>query len=92
MGRKPKIGEGHAKAAFRQGLDELRNALYTESNVVQKSVEPGLYGSPTMGEIADDRRGETIGTQRSSVLGERIAQALRESDGPARDSHEREPG
>lgn len=92
MKPRTKIGQGHFMAWLRQGLDELRNWFYSGSNVAQKQVEPGLFGSPTMGEIADDRRGETIGAQRSSVLGERIAQALRESDGPARDSHEREPG
>jgi hypothetical protein len=90
MKRKPKIGEGHAKAAFRQGLDELRSALYPESNVAQKQVEPGIYGSPTMGEIADDRRGDIDRPERPSILGEKIAQAIRESKTMSRDDHEPE--
>ena len=53
--RQPKIGEGHAAAMLRQGLRELRAAVYPESNVAQ-TPEYGLYGTLTPGEIADDRR------------------------------------
>jgi hypothetical protein len=51
---KPKYGAGHAAAMGRQGLAELRGALYPESNVAQRP-EYGLYGTRTQGEIADDR-------------------------------------
>ncbi len=53
---KKKIGDGHAEAWLRQGLDELRRAVYPESNVAQPTPEYGLYGTRTPGEIADDRR------------------------------------
>lgn len=50
-----KIGDGHAEAWLRQGLRELRAALYPDSNVAQPP-EYGLYGTRTPGEVADDRR------------------------------------
>lgn len=50
-----KIGAGHASAMWRQGLRELRGALYSESNVAQPS-EYGLYGTMTPGEVAEARR------------------------------------
>jgi hypothetical protein len=53
----PKIGEGHASAMFRQGLRELRGALYPESNVAQPA-EYGLYGTKTPGEVAEARRAD----------------------------------
>lgn len=51
----PKIGSGHASAFFRQGLSELRAALYAESNVAQPP-QYGLYGTRTPGEVAEARR------------------------------------
>ena len=51
----PKIGEGHLGAMGRQGLRELRAAIYPASNIAQQP-EYGLYGTRTPGEIADDRR------------------------------------
>jgi len=54
-----KIGEGHFSAWLRQGLRELRGALYPESNVAQQP-EYGLYGTKTPGEVAEDRRGDTL--------------------------------
>jgi hypothetical protein len=50
----PKIGTGHASAMFRQGLRELRAALYPESNVAQPP-EVGLYGTRTQAEITNER-------------------------------------
>ena len=46
-----KIGSGHAKAMFRQGLAELRGALYADSNVAQPT-EYGVYGKETPSEVA----------------------------------------
>lgn len=51
----PKIGSGHASAMFRQGLSELRAALYTDSNLAQPT-EYGIAGTLTPGEVADSRR------------------------------------
>ncbi len=51
----PKIGAGHASAMFRQGLNELRAAVFTESNIAQPP-EYGLYGVPLPSEIAEANR------------------------------------
>ena len=50
-----KIGEGHLSAMGRQGIRELRGAMYTESNVAQPA-EYGIYGTKTPGEVAEARR------------------------------------
>ena len=55
----PKIGAGHAAAMYRQGLAELRAALYPESNVAQPA-QYGLYGTRTPGEVAEARRSEGL--------------------------------
>jgi hypothetical protein len=52
-----KIGAGHASAWLRQGLSELRAALYPDSNVAQLP-QYGLYGTRTPGEVAEARRAE----------------------------------
>jgi len=84
-----KIGEGHVAAMGRQGLRELRSALYPESNVAQQP-EYGLYGTRTPGEVAEARRDDGRGfeeeqsTDRGSILDDR----LRQSEG--RDVHGRD--
>jgi hypothetical protein len=76
-----KIGEGHPGAMWRQGLDEIRNALYPDSNVAQKQGEYGLYGTRTPGEVAEARRdnGRSLDEEQSmdggSILGDRLRQA-----------------
>lgn len=55
----PKWGSEHASAMFRQGLRELRGALYPESNVAQQP-EYGLYGTVTPGEVAASRRDSIV--------------------------------
>ncbi|MBI5431864.1 MAG: hypothetical protein HZA52_03425 [Planctomycetes bacterium] len=50
----PKLGAGHASAMFRQGLSELRGALYAESNVAQPP-QYGMYGVPTPSEVSNER-------------------------------------
>ncbi len=52
--KSPKIGAGHASAMFRQGLAELRGALYHDSNVAQPT-QYGIYGTKTPGEVAKER-------------------------------------
>ena len=52
-----KIGSEHLAAMGRQGLRELRAAMYPNSNVAQQS-EYGLYGTMTPGEVAEARRGD----------------------------------
>lgn len=72
----PKIGTGHASAMFRQGLRELRGALYPESNVAQPT-EYGIYGTRTPGEVAQDRREQTqeLNEEAPSIIGERLREA-----------------
>ncbi len=82
---KPKIGAGHASAMWRQGLRELRAAVYPESNVAQPP-EYGAYGTKTPGEVAHDRRSEARdpedekATGRGSVLESRSRQAEARSE------------
>lgn len=51
---KPKIGSETLGAMARQGLRELRAAMYPDSNVAQQP-EMGVYGTKTPGEVASDR-------------------------------------
>ena len=52
-----KIGSEHVSAMARQGLRELRAAMYPDSNVAQPA-EYGIYGTMTPGEVAESRRGD----------------------------------
>lgn len=71
----PKIGAGHASAMFRQGLAELRGALYPESNVAQPTVY-GIYGTKTPGEVMQEKKGEQRDPDENpSILDERLKQA-----------------
>lgn len=71
----PKIGAGHASAMFRQGLAELRGALYPESNVAQPA-QYGLYGTRTPGEVMQDKQADVRDPdEQPSILGERLKQA-----------------
>lgn len=86
-----KIGDGHAAAMFRQGLSELRGALYNESNVAQHP-QYGLYGTPVPGEIAEARGGEVReqSAEPMSVVEDRLKTAElqpepREPEPPAPD-------
>lgn len=85
----PKIGAGHAQAMFRQGLTELRAALYPESNVAQPSVY-GIAGTRTPGEVMQEKQGELRDPdEKPSILGERLKQAVREAN--VREPEPREP-
>lgn len=75
-----KIGAGHASAMFRQGLAELRGALYPESNVSQPTVY-GIYGTKTPGEVMQERQGESRDPdEQPSILEERLKQAEQQRD------------
>jgi hypothetical protein len=73
-----KIGEGHVSAMGRQGLRELRGALYPESNIAQQP-EYGLYGTLTPGEVAESRRGDDHGVddepKGKSIVDDRLQKA-----------------
>lgn len=87
-----KIGEGHLAAMGRLGLDEVRGALYPESNVAQP-IEYGIYGTLTPGEVADSRRDSghelepDMQSGGGSILGERMRETAGRDD-PGRDAPE----
>jgi hypothetical protein len=82
----PKIGAGHASAMFRQGLSELRAAMYPESNVAQPA-QYGLYGTKTPGEVMQDKQADARDPdEQPSILGERMGR-----DNEAGHGHEPEP-
>lgn len=65
----PKIGAGHFGAMARQGLAELRAALYTDSNVAQPA-QYGMAGVPTPSEVSNARAEvyqEPLADSRSAV-------------------------
>jgi len=89
MGReetKPKIGAGHASAMFRQGLAELRAAVFPDGNVAQPP-QYGLYGTRTPGEVMQERSGEGRDPdEQPSILDRQLNQAEQ-----ARDVREPDP-
>jgi hypothetical protein len=87
----PKYGAEHASAMFRQGLSELRAALYNESNIAQPP-QYGLYGTKTPGEVAEDRgsSGRELDEQPSSPVEPSQAREPIDSNGPTRAEPEME--
>jgi hypothetical protein len=75
-----KWGSEHAPAMLRQGLRELRGAVYPESNIAQQP-EYGVWGTKTPGEVAEDRRGDgrdledEASKDGHSILGDRMREA-----------------
>lgn len=81
---KPKIGAGHASAMFRQGLAELRGALYPDSNVAQPP-QYGIYGTKTPGEVMQEKQAEGRDPdEQPSVLEERMKPQAQERDSQER--------
>ena len=78
-----KIGEGHISAMGRQGIRELRAAMYPESNVAQPA-EYGIYGTKTPGEVAEARRPDERDLEEEgqgrSIVDERLEQAKDRGD------------
>jgi hypothetical protein len=56
----PKVGAGHASAMFRQGLAELRGALYNEPGSIAQPTQYGIYGTKTPGEVAKEREASDV--------------------------------
>ncbi|HKQ49858.1 MAG TPA: hypothetical protein VJZ71_17425 [Phycisphaerae bacterium] len=84
----PKYGAGHTSAMLRQGVAELRAALYTESNVAQPTVY-GMAGTKTPGEVMQDKQGEVRDPdEQPSILEERMKQV--ENDRAGREPEPRE--
>ncbi len=90
---KEKFGAGHAAAMARQGLREIRGAMYTQSNVAQ-APDYGIYGNKTPGEIADERDPNNANHELSadqeprSTLKDRLNQAERQREASSRDNRE----
>lgn len=74
--KQPKIGAGHASAMYRQGLAELRGAVYPSSNIAQPP-QYGLYGTRTPGEVMEDKELTVKDPDevRRSVLDEKLRDA-----------------
>lgn len=75
-----KIGDQALKAMGALGLEELRNAIFAQSNVAQHSTEPGMWGDRSYGEVADDRN-QSASQERKSLLAEKIKQVEMTRDG-----------
>lgn len=76
-----KVGTGHAAAMFRQGLSELRAAIYTESNVVQPG-QYGLYGTRTPGEVQLSRKAESRDIEEEPHLEAEGPELAPQAEGP----------
>jgi hypothetical protein len=75
-----KLGAGHMAAMARQGLAELRAALYPESNIAQPT-EYGMAGRPTPQEIVGDiRDGAASETPTASVIEQRLEGSARDPE------------
>lgn len=77
----------------RQGLRELRAAMYPDSNVAQQP-EYGIYGTSTPGEVAESRREDQRDMQDEKPAGSVIenhrmnAMESRGHDAPQREAQE----
>ena len=72
-----KIGEGHASAMLRLGLEELRNAVNPSKESVADS-ELGLYGTQTQGEIASAPAKDRVKAEQESMTMEELRSAAKE--------------
>ncbi len=66
MSDKPKLGAGHLGAMARQGLAELRAAMYPESNIAQPT-EYGMAGRPTPQEVVSSKEGHSRDVEESVI-------------------------
>ncbi|MCC7010917.1 MAG: hypothetical protein IT454_00025 [Planctomycetes bacterium] len=83
------IGTGHMAAMGRQGLAELRAALYPESNVAQPPGY-GIVGSPLPSEIAQEHeRASTSAIEPQSAVESRLPAP--EPEPPRQDEKPHEP-
>lgn len=87
----PKIGSEHAGAMARQGLRELRGAIYPSSNVAQQP-EYGIYGTLTPGEVAESRRGDGISLDDEKPSGKVLDDRMKAAEARSMDVSSREQG
>lgn len=62
----PVVGNGHLAGMGRLGLAELRQALSFGAGSVEQPTPPGIFGSPTQGEIAQARGGPGSGPEQEA--------------------------
>lgn len=62
----PVVGNGHLTAMGRLGLAELRQAFSFGAGSVEQPTPPGIFGSPTQGEIAQARGGPGSGPEQEA--------------------------
>ncbi len=85
-----KIGEGHLSAMLRQGLREVRAAVYPNSNIAGQT-EYGIYGTKTPGEVAEARRGSAEPDEEKQSTGSMLSDRVKQSEGRM-DQDQRERG
>ncbi len=84
----PRWGAGSLQAFFRQGLSEIRGALYADSNIAQPT-EHGMYGTTIPSEVQRQREAEPdVSAERASSLIERVQRMVGKE--PAREDREPE--
>jgi len=74
----------------KQGLAELRAAMYPNSNVAQPT-EYGVFGKETPGEVHESREGLDADQEPGSVLGERMKTAEAKRDAKADKARDDKP-
>jgi hypothetical protein len=84
-----KIGSEHLGAMGRQGLRELRGAIYPSSNIAQQA-EYGIYGTRTPGEVAESRRGDGISMEDEKPAGTVLDDRMKAVEARSRDAASRE--
>lgn len=68
----PKWGAGSLQASFRQGLSEIRGALYPDSTVAQP-IENGMYGTTLPSEVQRQREADPdVSADRVSSIIDRV--------------------
>ena len=89
--QRPKLGAGHLSAFMRQGLEELRNAMYPESNVAEPHTAYGIYGTKTPGEVVADKRVDISATKSDSYRKSVLADAMKQAEAVHDDLQTRDP-
>lgn len=64
----PVFGTGHLQGMVRLGMAELRQAASFGPGSVEQPTPPGIYGSPTQGEIASARGGPGAGPEQEGKM------------------------
>ncbi len=63
----PIFGSGHVQGMVRLGMAELRQAASFGAGSAEQPTPPGIFGSPTQGEIARARGGPGAGPEQDKM-------------------------